>query len=72
MSAAKTRHAGSFHNPISHQIGAACLPTRSSHALGWEHIQVEQFQHPPGECSSPVSEDHTICLSLAARTGRLL
>ncbi|MBW4482109.1 MAG: AraC family transcriptional regulator [Tildeniella torsiva UHER 1998/13D] len=73
MNAAKNRYAGSFPNHlISNQIVAACLPTRSSQTLGWEHIQVEQFQHPPGECSSPLSEDHTICLSLAARPVRFL
>ncbi|MBE9110123.1 helix-turn-helix transcriptional regulator [Nodosilinea sp. LEGE 07298] len=49
-----------------------CLPTLSSRDLGWEHVHVEQFQHPPGECSSPLSEDHTICLSLAARPVRFL
>lgn len=73
MNAANTRHAEGFHNyPISPQTVAACLPTRSSQALGWEHIHVEQFQHPPGECSIPLSEDHTICLSLAARPVRFL
>lgn len=44
----------------------------SSQALGWKHIQVGQFQHPPGECRSTSDAEHTICVSLAARPVRFL
>ncbi|MGG6240348.1 helix-turn-helix domain-containing protein [Nodosilinea sp. AN01ver1] len=73
MDAAKTRRVKGLQNGLSVENAEfTCLPTRSSQELGWEYIQVEQFQHPPGECSSPLSEDHTICLSLATRPVRFL
>ncbi|OKH45942.1 AraC family transcriptional regulator [Phormidium tenue NIES-30] len=49
-----------------------CLPTLSSQDLAWEHLQVGQFQHPPGECRIASKSEHTICLSLAARPVRFL
>ncbi|HSM81142.1 MAG TPA: helix-turn-helix domain-containing protein [Nodosilinea sp.] len=47
-------------------------PVRSSQALGWKNIQVGQFQHPPGECNIHSGDQHTICVSLAARPVRFL
>ncbi|MBD2459456.1 helix-turn-helix transcriptional regulator [Oscillatoria sp. FACHB-1407] len=47
------------------------LPILSSQGQGWEHILVEQFQHPPGEGNCHYNE-HAICLSLASRPVRLL
>jgi AraC family transcriptional regulator len=40
-------------------------PILSSQDRGWEHILVEQFQSPPGECTIDYKNDHTICLSLS-------
>jgi AraC family transcriptional regulator len=47
------------------------LPILSSQNQGWENILVEQFQPPPGECSTYYNNDHTICLSLSPRPIRL-
>lgn len=44
----------------------------SSQTLGWDNIQVGQFQHPPGECHVHSGDEHTICVSLAARPVRFL
>ncbi|MBW4577953.1 MAG: AraC family transcriptional regulator [Tildeniella nuda ZEHNDER 1965/U140] len=57
---------------FTHLAGTTDLPIWSSQAQGWNHILVEQFQHPPGEEKSHFSEEHAICLSLAPRPVRLL
>ncbi|MEG4804744.1 helix-turn-helix domain-containing protein [Microcoleus sp. ARI1-B5] len=44
----------------------------SSKSQGWEHIWVEQFHEPLGECNCHYSDEHTIYLSLAPRPVRLL
>ncbi len=73
MDAAQTRHAKGFQNRLGMDNAEfTCLPTLSSQDLGWEHIQVGQFQHPPGECSISSGDEHTICVSLAARPVRFL
>lgn len=73
MDAAQTRHAKGFQNRRGvDNAEFTCLPTLSSQDLGWEHIQVQQFQHPPGECSISSGDEHTICVSLAARPVRFL
>lgn len=38
----------------------------------WEHLLVEQFQHPPGSTNCHYRDEHSICLSLAPRPVRLL
>jgi len=38
----------------------------------WEHIQVQQFQHPAGEGTCQYDDEHTLSLSLASRPVRLL
>ncbi|WP_310485627.1 AraC family transcriptional regulator [Chamaesiphon sp. VAR_48_metabat_403] len=38
----------------------------------WEHLLVEQFQHPPGATNCHYRDEHSICLSLAPRPVRLL
>jgi len=43
------------------------LPILSSQDQGWEHILVEQFQSPPGECTMHYNDDHSFCLSLSPR-----
>lgn len=48
------------------------IPILSSQNQGWDHILVEQFQSPPGECNIHYSDDHTICLSLLPRPIRFL
>jgi AraC family transcriptional regulator len=53
-----------------HQTQTNCLP-RLSHP-DWEHIQVEQFQRPPGEGRFYSGDAHVISLSLAPRPVRLL
>jgi AraC family transcriptional regulator len=55
-------------NPIAPDYS----PLLSSQALGWENIQVGQFQHPPGECNVHSGDEHTVCVSLAARPVRFL
>ncbi|MEA5449959.1 AraC family transcriptional regulator [Leptolyngbya sp. CCNP1308] len=73
MDAAKTRHAKGFQNRLGMDSAEfTCLPTLSSQDLGWEHIQVGQFQHPPGECQIASDAEHTICVSLATRPVRFL
>ncbi|PSR19172.1 AraC family transcriptional regulator [filamentous cyanobacterium CCP3] len=73
MDAAKNRHVKELQNSLGVENAEfTCLPTRSSQELGWEHIQVEQFQHPPGECRIASDTEHTICVSLAARPVRFL
>jgi AraC family transcriptional regulator len=49
-----------------------CLPVLSSQGQGWENILVEQFQYPSGEGKTHYSDQHAICLSLAARPVRFL
>jgi AraC family transcriptional regulator len=49
-----------------------CLPVLSSQGQGWENILVEQFQYPSGEGKIHYSDQHAICLSLAARPVRFL
>jgi AraC family transcriptional regulator len=48
------------------------LPILSSQNQGWDNILVKQFQHPPGEATCHLSDEHTICLSLAPRPVRLV
>jgi AraC family transcriptional regulator len=57
---------------FTHSAEATDLPIWSSQSQGWNHILVEQFQHPPGEEKSHFSKEHAICLSLAPRPVRLL
>ncbi len=57
---------------MSNLIQSSVLPARSSQQLGWDNIAVQQFQHPPGECSISSGDEHTICVSLAARPVRFL
>ncbi|NET06629.1 MAG: helix-turn-helix transcriptional regulator [Symploca sp. SIO2B6] len=54
------------------QIECACLPVSSSQSQGWEHILVEEFQHPSGEGKTLYSHEHVICLSLTPRPVRFL
>jgi AraC family transcriptional regulator len=56
---------------IKHQIECASLPLLSSQNEGWEHILVEQFQHPAGEGKIHYSDEHAICLSLSPYPVRL-
>ncbi|MCU0542048.1 MAG: helix-turn-helix domain-containing protein [Oscillatoriaceae cyanobacterium Prado104] len=49
------------------QSASKHLPILSSQDRGWEHIVVEQFQCPPGECTMHHNDEHTICLSLSPR-----
>lgn len=58
--------------PVVQQIECANLPVLSSRDQGWENILVQQFQHPSGEGRTFFSNEHTICLSLAARPVRFL
>jgi AraC family transcriptional regulator len=58
--------------PAIHPVEADCLPRLSSQTHGWEHLIVEQFQTSrEGDCHYK-SDDHTICLSLAARPVKML
>ncbi len=57
---------------MSHLTQSSQLPVLSSPPLGWENLSIQQFQHPPGECSISSDDEHTICLSLAARPVRFL
>jgi AraC family transcriptional regulator len=59
-------------NSSVHQTEMTQLPILSSQKRGWEHILVEQFQHPPGEASCHLNDEHAICLSLAPRPVPLL
>lgn len=73
MNAAKPADTRARHNQlVTAQTALDCLPTLSSQALGWEHIQVGQFQHPPGECRIASDTEHMVCLSLSARPVRFL
>lgn len=73
MNAAKTRHAQGLQSRLGmDSVEFTCLPTLSSRDLGWKHLQVGQFQHPPGECRIASEAEHTICLSLATRPVRFL
>lgn len=58
--------------PVDHQAETNYLPILSSQNQGWENILVNQFRHPPGEATCHFSDEHTICLSLAARPVRSL
>lgn len=58
--------------PVASQAESPCGPMLSSQRQNWEHILVEQFRPPSGEGSAHYSEEHAICLSLAARPVRLL
>lgn len=55
-----------------HQIERTDLSIKSSVAQGWENIQIEQFQSPPGEARCDYNDQHAIYLSLAPRPIRLL
>lgn len=57
--------------PATAQTETTLLPLLSSQAQGWEHIQVEQFQHPSGEAWCHYNDEHLIYLSLAPRPIRL-
>lgn len=50
-----------------HQIECANLPILSSRNHDWEHILIEQFQHPAGEGRTFYSDEHSLCMSLAQR-----
>jgi AraC family transcriptional regulator len=50
-----------------HLIECTNVPILSSRSQGWEHILVEQFQHPAGEGRTCYSDEHSLCLSLAPR-----
>lgn len=56
----------------SQHIECSRPPILSSRNQGWEHILVEQFQHPSGEGKTCYSDDHTLCLSLVPRPIRFL
>jgi AraC family transcriptional regulator len=56
----------------THQPEPNCSPQLSSQDRGWEHIGVDRFQHPAGECQTQSPDEHVICLSLAPRPVRLL
>ncbi|HEY9627369.1 MAG TPA: AraC family transcriptional regulator [Coleofasciculaceae cyanobacterium] len=58
--------------PGQHQAETQYLPILSSQDQGWENILVNQFQHPPGEATCHFNDEHTVCLSLAARPVRSL
>lgn len=47
-------------------------PIVSSKASGWQNIVVEEFHQPPGEEMYQNATEHTLCLSLNPRPGRLL
>ncbi|NJR26362.1 MAG: helix-turn-helix transcriptional regulator [Richelia sp. CSU_2_1] len=57
---------------VPQQIECDCLPVLSSQNRGWENIQIEQFQPPPGEGSFQYSGEHVICLSLTPHPVRLV
>jgi AraC family transcriptional regulator len=46
-------------------------PIISSKAYGWQNIVVEEFHQPPGEEMYENAAEHTLCLSLNPRPGRL-
>jgi AraC family transcriptional regulator len=46
-------------------------PIVSSKAYGWQNIVVEEFHQPPGEEMYENVAEHTLCLSLNPRPGRL-
>ncbi|MBD0267458.1 MAG: helix-turn-helix transcriptional regulator [Cyanobacteria bacterium Co-bin8] len=73
MDAAKSRPTETSTNClVVDQIESNCLPLVSSQDLGWEHIRVGQFQHPPGEGSTYSDSEHTVCMSLSARPVRFV
>lgn len=57
---------------MNHQTQTDCCPFLSSQDRGWENILVEQFQHPSGEGKTHYRDEHTVCLSLAARPVQFL
>lgn len=61
-----------MNTPITQHSEDTCLPHNSSRSQGWDHILVEQFQHPSGEGTTHYRDEHTICLSLASRPVRFL
>lgn len=58
--------------PVNHQSTTNYLPILSSQNQGWKNILVNQFQPPPGEATCFFKDEHTLCLSLAARPVRSL
>lgn len=58
-------------HPNARQIECTSLPSLSSREQNWQHLIVEQFQHPAGEGRTYYSNEHTICVSLAPRPVRL-
>ena len=51
---------------------APVSPIASSQALGWEALQVEEFQQPPGGVDqTEIAEEHIIALCLAPRPHRI-
>ncbi|UBF29170.1 AraC family transcriptional regulator [Kovacikia minuta CCNUW1] len=57
---------------VNHSAETNYLPILSSQNRGWENILVNQFQPPPGEALCHFSQEHAICLSLAAHPVRSL
>jgi AraC family transcriptional regulator len=47
-------------------------PICSSTSCGWDNILVEEFCQPPGREKYYSSAEHTVCISLNSRPGRLL
>jgi AraC family transcriptional regulator len=58
--------------PAGDRFECTFSPILSSRNQGWEHILVEQFQHPAGEGRMYYGDEHSICLSLAPRPVSLL
>lgn len=47
------------------------LPIASSQELGWEHILVEEYRHPPGGMEFQPDLEHIIVLSLGNKPNRI-
>lgn len=41
-----------------------CLPIASSHAVGWDKIQLAHYRHPPHSLPEHFSPHHTICINV--------
>ena len=59
-------------NPSSQADPTPASSGISNASSTWQHIRIQQFQHPAGEGSCFVEDEHTLFMSLLARPIRLL